>query len=355
MSAAKRLTGAIIGLWFMVSYSSSNAASLTHWPPEQAQALSALIQKNAHRGEFAVFDMDNTTYQNDLEESLIPYMENNGTLTRDNLDPALRLIPFDDSLGERESLYGYYHRLCKIDALICYPWAAQVFSGFSLDELRKQVSGLMSLNGASIPVAYIENGKIVRSRVATPRPMRGMQELFANLRENGIEVYIISAAHEELVRMVASDEKYGYNVRPENVIGINTLLRDPASGELTSARKQIREGNYRPENNGGLRLTSYIVNPMTWFEGKAGTILGYISQWRKPILVGGDTLFSDTYMLLNSVDMAKSGKRLWISRSAKTLKKLEAFKQDAMQQQRLSGHAVDAGESWIVVNQNEIM
>ena len=43
--------------------------------------------------------------------------------------------------------------------------------------------------------------------------------------ENGIEVYVVSAASEELVRMVASDPKYGYNVKPQNVIGVSLLLR----------------------------------------------------------------------------------------------------------------------------------
>jgi hypothetical protein len=32
--------------------------------------------------------------------------------------------------------------------------------------------------------------------------------------ENGIEVYVMTAASEELVRMVAADPKYGYNVKP---------------------------------------------------------------------------------------------------------------------------------------------
>ena len=32
-----------------------------------------------------------------------------------------------------------------------------------------------------------------------------MQELYAKLRENGIDVYIMTAAHEEIIRMVASD------------------------------------------------------------------------------------------------------------------------------------------------------
>jgi phosphorylcholine phosphatase len=42
--------------------------------------------------------MDNTSYRYDLEESLLPYMENKGILTRDNLEPALKLIEFKGKL-----------------------------------------------------------------------------------------------------------------------------------------------------------------------------------------------------------------------------------------------------------------
>lgn len=330
----------------------ANATELSAWPEKQAKELNELISSRANQGDFAVFDMDNTTYQNDLEESLIPYMENNGLLKRENIDPSLVLIPFNDGLGEPESLYSYYHRLCETDDLICYPWAAQIFSGFTLQELSQQVDNLMAVSG-KIPVKYIKDNKMQSGSVEPPRPLKGMQQLFAKLQENGIEVYIMSAAHEELVRMVASNPKYGYNVKPQNVIGVNTLLKDRNTGELTTARKQIKAGNYTPKKNLHLTVTPYIVNPMTWFEGKAGSILGYIDQWRKPILVGGDTLYSDTYMLLNSTD-AQNGKRLWIDRNPETLKWLSLLQQEAVKQQKALGQPTTADKNWIIVNQQEI-
>ncbi|MFC0225175.1 haloacid dehalogenase-like hydrolase [Serratia aquatilis] len=330
----------------------AHATELTSWPKEQAKQLTQLIVERANKGDFAVFDMDNTTYKNDLEESLIPYMENKGILKRDNIDPSLVLIPFNDSLGEAENLYSYYHRLCEMDDLICYPWAAQIFSGFTLRELNKQVDELMALK-EDIPVKYIKNNKLLQKSVSPPRPLPGMQQLFAKLQENGIEVYIMSAAHEELVRMVASNPQYGYNVKPQNVIGINTLLLNRKTGDLTTARKQIKANNYVPESNQDLTITPYLVNPMTWFEGKAGSILAYIDQWRKPILVGGDTLFSDTYMLFNSAD-AQIGKRLWISRNPETLKRLAQLQQQAVQQQKIAGQPADADKNWIVVNQQDL-
>ncbi|BDH45206.1 phosphorylcholine phosphatase [Salmonella enterica subsp. enterica serovar Choleraesuis] len=344
---------------FLISIFSTNVLAdtspLAHWPKEQAQKITQLVNEHANQGEYAVFDMDNTTYKNDLEESLIPFMENRGILIRDKLPPELKLIPFNDSLGEPESLYSYYHRLCALDELICYPWAAQVFAGFTLNELSEQVHALMALNGAPIPVKYISAGHLVAGTVNGPQPVKGMQELFAFLTANGIDVWIMSAAHEELVRMVASDPRYGYNVKPEHVLGVNTLLRSPVSGELTTARKQIRAGTYQPDKNGNLVVTSFLVNPMTWFEGKYGTILGYISQWRKPILAGGDTPYSDTYMLLNAVDTKKGGMRLWISRRPATLVKLESLQQQAVGAQKTLGQEVNADSNWVIVSQQELM
>ncbi|ARJ42189.1 hypothetical protein B1H58_09285 [Pantoea alhagi] len=67
-------------------------------------------------------------------------------------------------------------------------------------------------------------------------------------------------------------------------------VRQPASGKKTTARIEIRAGNYQPEKNQNLKLTSYLMNPVTWYEGKYATMVGYLSQWKKPILPVGISL-----------------------------------------------------------------
>ena len=94
-----------------LAFSAQAQTALKHWPPEAATQLESLIQANANKGAFAVFDADNTTYNNDLEESLLPFLEMKGILSRDKLDPALKLIPFKDINGHKESLNSYYYRL----------------------------------------------------------------------------------------------------------------------------------------------------------------------------------------------------------------------------------------------------
>ena len=224
------------------------STELTHWPEPAAKQLNAMIAANANKGNFAVFDMDNTSYRNDLEESLLPFMENKGLITRDKLDPSLKLIPFKDTADHKESLFSYYYRLCEVDDMVCYPWVAQVFSGFTLKELKGYVDELMA-SGRPVPSTYYEGDVVKTIEVQPPKVFTGQAELFNKLMENGIEVYVMTAASEELVRMVAADPKYGYNVKPQNVIGVTTLLKNRETGELTTARKQISAGKYDEKAN----------------------------------------------------------------------------------------------------------
>ena len=165
------------------------ATDLKHWPAEQAKALEAMIAANANKGNYAVFDMDNTSYRYDLEESLLPFMENKGLITREKLDPSLKLMPFKDTADHKESLFSYYYRLCEVDDMVCYPWVAQVFSGFTLKELKGYVDELMA-SGKPVPTTYYDGDKVVQYNVNPPKVFTGQAELYNKLMENGIEVYV---------------------------------------------------------------------------------------------------------------------------------------------------------------------
>ncbi|WP_225773771.1 haloacid dehalogenase-like hydrolase [Pseudomonas sp. Marseille-Q5115] len=329
------------------------ATELKHWPPEAAKQLDAMIAANANKGNYAVFDMDNTSYRYDLEESLLPFLEMKGVLTRDKLDPSLKLMPFKDTADHKESLFSYYYRLCEVDDMVCYPWVAQVFSGFTLKELKGYVDELMAY-GKPIPATYFDGDKVTAMEVQPPKVFTGQTELYNKLMENGIEVYVMTAASEELVRMVAADPKYGYNVKPQNVIGVTTLLKNRDTGELTTARKQISAGTYKPEANLGLELTPYLWTPATWMAGKQAAILTYIDQWKKPVLVAGDTPTSDGYMLFHSVDVSKGGIHLWINRKAKYMDQLNGMIKHNAEAQKAQGLPVTADKNWVVVKPEEV-
>jgi len=330
-----------------------SATELTHWPAPAAKQLNAMIAANANKGNFAVFDMDNTSYRYDLEESLLPFMENKGLITRDSLDPSLKLIPFKDTADHKESLFSYYYRLCEIDDMVCYPWVAQVFSGFTLQELKGYVDELMA-SGKPVPSTYYEGDVVKTIEVQPPKVFTGQAELYNKLMENGIEVYVMTAASEELVRMVAADPKYGYNVKPQNVIGVTTLLKNRQTGELTTARKQITAGKYDEKANLGLELTPHLWTPATWMAGKQAAILTYIDQWKKPVLVGGDTPSSDGYMLFHSVDVSKGGVHLWVNRKDKYMTQLNGMMKTNAEAQAKEGLPVTADKNWVIVKPEEI-
>lgn len=333
---------------------------LTHWPPAAAAALDALIAANANSSAYAVFDEDNTSYQYDIEESMIPFLDNKGVLSRARLDPALHLIPFRDNATHHESLYSYYARLCEVDAVVCYPWAAQVFAGLTLAQLKGHVDELLALgaNGSTIPTTYFPEGSDVAVPIAIPPPrlFRGQVELYNRLQANGIAVYVISASSEELVRMVASDPRYGYNVPPQNVIGVTTLLKNTTSGALTTARQQIARGVYDPDANANLTLTSYLWTPATWQTGKFAAILSYIDNWRMPILVGGDTPASDGPMQFHGVDVVnKGGIHLWVNRTASAWDEISGMMSTYAQEQADLGLDITADKNWVVVSPEEIL
>ncbi|PSN66235.1 hypothetical protein BS50DRAFT_574695 [Corynespora cassiicola Philippines] len=336
------------------NYGTPANSTLQHWPPAAAKALNAMIAKNANQSNYAVFDMDNTSYRFDLEESLIPFLDNQGILTRDNMDPSLKLIDFKDTANFTESMYSYYLRLCEVDDFVCYPWAAQVWAGFTLRELKGYVDELMALN-TTIPVKYWDGDEITESTVSPPKVFRGQVELYNTLMANGIDVYVISAAHEELVRMVASDPKYGYNLPPQNVIGVTTMLKNATSGALTNARKQITEGTYDAEANLDLVMGPYLWTPATWFAGKWAAILTYIDPWKRPVLAAGDTPGSDTYMHFHGVDTDKGGIHLWVNRRDAYFEELQEMIKENAEEQKENNREVTADKNWVVVKPEDIL
>ena len=349
-------------LWLALTTSFSTAlpnnnaqpAQFKHWPADAAATLNAMIAKNANQGNYAVFDMDQTSYRWDLEESLIPFMENKGVLTRDKLDPSLKLIDFKDTANFTETLYSYYLRLCEVDDFVCYPWSAQVWSGFKLSELKGYVDELMACND-TIPTRYWSEGRVVDAKINRPVVYPGQVELYTALQANGIAVYVVSAAHEELVRFVASDPKYGYNVPPQNVIGVTTMLKNKTSGELTNARKQIAAGKYNQAANLDLIVTPYLWTPATWFAGKWAAILTYIDQWKRPVLVAGDTPGSDSYMLFHGVDTSKGGVHVWVNRKEAYLTKIQGEIKNNTEAQQKYGREVTADKNWVFVRPADIL
>jgi hypothetical protein len=323
--------------------------ALPSWPEALAESLRALIRANAHQGAYAVFDADNTSYQHDLVGALLPFMEQKGVLTRASMHPALHIIPFQDSPHFTENLNSYYGRLGNIDDQVSYPWASQIFSGFTLRELKGHLDEMMALSEPVKALALV-NGEVVEQAHTVPSVLKGQQELFAALMHHGIEVYVVSAAAEELVRMIVADPLYGYHVKPENVIGVSLALKNRLSHELTTARKRITERRYDATELQDYELTHSLWAPLPWYEGKYAAIRTHIHKWKRPVLVAGDTPQSDGPMFFRGPDVVAGGVRLFVSRGDAHWEKMLNLQSVHAKAQGEQGLANTADRNWLVVS-----
>ncbi len=330
----------------------TDEVTLKLWPENAATRLERLINRFAFQGRYAVFDCDNTIWYRDLEESLLPYLEQKGVLTKDVMDPSLKIIPF----LKKDTLNSYAYRLYDIDHKVGYPWIAQIFSGFTLNQLKTHVDDLYAMNGGKVPAQYWSNGTLVDYEVETPRIYPGMRELINVMMENGIEVYLVSAAHEELVRMVATDPQYGLNVKPENVIGVSTLLRDPKTLEVTTARKQVEIGHfydeeYTKEKHMNMVVTPTLWSPNTMYHGKVWAINDYIHPVKRPILVAGDS--PNDHLMLFEADESV-GVKLWINRKEAYWEATQEAMEIRHDQQVEARYLPSAKHRWIMVRPADI-
>jgi hypothetical protein len=292
-------------------------AAATPWPaPVQAELDRAIAA--ARPGDYAVFDADGTLWSSDIEEAGIAFFEQQGWLSVDRLSPELRPIPLDPG----ESLYGYYRRLCDFDAKLCLPWSAQIFAGQPLGMLKRRFDALLTHRGG-IPVRYVRDGRQVEETIEAPRIYAAQRALIAALKAHGVAVYIVSASQEEVVRMIASDPRYGLSIPPERVIGTTMLLRD-AAGQISTARRDIAQGTAaRPgywSARAALTPMTTLWTPLPWQEGKVAAIMACIDPVRRPMLVAGDS-GSDWAMLFHS-----GGVRLWMDHDAPTTRRLRAMR-----------------------------
>ena len=340
----------------MLSRTPSNAENtmnpinpIEQWTPERSEqiqrAVSVALQNSPSNKPFAVFDADNTIWKYDIEEGLLAYMSAKGLISlNDDLPDHLRPIPVQPD----ETPFSYYERLCEIDHSLGYLWAAQIFSGHTLGALRGHVADLMALKGTVD--APMPNGE--SKAVPVPKLFPAQIELIHWLQAQGVDVWVVSASLEEVVRMVVSDPAYGLALPPEKVIGVNLMLESP-SGDSTVGAIERGEGRvgtdyYFSKERMSWTLGDYPFAPMTWYAGKVAAIKEWIDPSQRPILVAGDSP-NDFYMQFYS-DVEHEGVRLRIHRKDSHKQKLTAE-----QKRRATGTADDAPtKGWIEVTAAEL-
>ncbi|MFX0549539.1 haloacid dehalogenase-like hydrolase [Hathewaya histolytica] len=324
-----------------------------NWAPENYKALSALIEKhgknskdyNAQKKPYAVFDWDNTTIINDVEEALLAYQLENleFKMTPEEFSKTIRInIPKDNfkpecnnkegkpvnielvgadidsdykflyenykgfkgtkSLDEIKKTTEYKDFIAKTRYLyasigesfssdVSYPWVTYLFAGMN----EKEVAELTKKSNQywlkhelgeetwTSPAELKGKAGVVSVKFNTGlRTLKEQQNLYKTLMANGIDVYICSASFIDVVRAFATDSEFGYELPKENVFAME-LERDD-KGVIKS---EFRKGYDQTQSKG---KTKTIERFLVKKHGGQG-----------PLIVGGDSA-GDVAMLSDFKD-----------------------------------------------------
>lgn len=297
---------------------------------------------NASKKPYAVFDWDNTSIMHDTEEALFVYQihhlaykltpEEFGKVIRTNVPEGPFAEGYQNADGKqvtldaiatdlvsdytylyqnykglkgtkpleevtateqfadfRAKLYFLYEAINETHSnTIGYPWVLYLFTNMTVDEVHKlaEVSNDASLGMAIQTVTWTspkalagKAGVITASHTTGLRLTSEVANLMNTLRANGIDVYIVSASLEDVVRVFATLPKYGYHLPTENVIGM------------------------RLETKNGLITNNYLPNyPITVGHGKTEVIQSVLEKkyGHGPILVAGDS--NGDFEMMNELD-----------------------------------------------------
>jgi phosphoserine phosphatase len=278
---------------------------------------------NPGKPPYAVFDWDNTSVFLDIEEALFVYMLQNLSFgaTPELLGEAIRVgvenkvigetiegkqIMFEDiatdvidsytwlynnykglkgdqSLEEVSKSPHYMAFMSKLrylyDAIdetfssdISYPWLTYLFAGMTEADIKtvtiktvewqdkQPIETVTWITPAELP------GKAGCVSVKWKNGMRlvpEMQELYAQLRSNGFDVWVCSASFIDVIKGIAAYPKFGYN-QPEDMIIAMELERDADGRILPVYRRGYvqTQGKGKTENIKRFLVKRYGYGPV---------------------------------------------------------------------------------------------
>jgi HAD superfamily phosphoserine phosphatase-like hydrolase len=208
--------------------------------------------KTSKKG-YATIDFDNTIIHNDIGEATLAFMCEKRMIR----DKDLLGQKYDEEEYHRKIIRRYY-QLIKIDRKIeAYSLAAKTMSGYKKEEVRGIVRKVISSEGKKLTKRKLYGLTIAQGI----RERLSVKKILKETDKKGIEIWIVSASSEEIVREAA--KKYLKGIRTK-IIGVKN-----------EERKGI--------------MTSKIIKPLTAYEGKVKNIKKYVSSKEKPVIAIGDS------------------------------------------------------------------
>ncbi|MBC3934809.1 haloacid dehalogenase-like hydrolase [Undibacterium sp. CY7W] len=238
---------------------------------------------NPQRKPYAVFDWDNTSIMNDCEEALLMYQINQlafklspaefsaivrqnvpaGNFAPDFKNAAGKVVDLESICTDLDSDYAFLHANYKgmagsrtLEDIVTteqfldfraklyflyeavndthgvnvgYPWVIYFFANMTVSEVRKLAEashdtnlgmGLVKAKFTSPASLPGKAGVITTSHSQGIRLCTEVATLMDTFRHHGFDVYVSTASLEDVVAEFATNPKYGYHVKRENVLGL---------------------------------------------------------------------------------------------------------------------------------------
>jgi len=183
----------------------------------------------------------NADLVNDYQFIRDNYQGFNGKMTLE----AIKLTPqYNDFSVKMLFLVEGYLDTPGIGMDHAYLWELYLLTGFTIDEVKAIAREAISYELAnqigsqtlhSPPGLKTKAGMVNYSFNSGLRVFPEMQNLISACRGRGIEVYIVSASYKPVVEVFSGVGTFGYNVAPENVIGME--LATGADGKIIPVYK----------------------------------------------------------------------------------------------------------------------
>ena len=308
-----------------------------NWAPATRARIQAVIDENANKGKYVVFDFDNTSVIFDIQEALLVYQIENlifkikpedmtevletgipdlnksmGTsIDGKNITPATLAADISSDYawlyknykglaGDKDLDYihasnQYQDFAAKVrfmynnlgdyfDHAVSYPWVTYLFTGMTPAEVQELATashkywasyGRYAEETWTSPVELPGKSGVVSASFITGLTFTDeLKDLYATLAANGIDVYIVSASPIDTV--LAANKAMGYGVPEDRVFAMRNKL--DANG------RYINEYNYDWGGQGKYAQTQG--------EGKSTIITNFIAPKYNnvgPLMVFGDS------------------------------------------------------------------
>ena len=307
------------------------------WNIQTKQKLEKLLNANVNKGKKVIFDFDNTIVSGDIGDATFAWLIKEKQVDLNKIkaiSPDFTIDGKKISIGTATDPTEYYEKIMEAYSydknditgpLIGYSWVVQTMDGktpFNIIEAsRNAYMDNKSANDRQAGTETIIEVTPGKTAYKVPFYRPETVNLIGNLILNGFDVYIVSASNVWSVRYMITKEltklmkkEFGKNlsIKPENIYGINTLVRDKRNGQLYKdsylVKNNRKYASLDSKELSNYELTNQLVNPLSGYEGKTSIIQNFITKkGEKPFLVAGDSPGDFSMLTL-------SENRLWFAR-----------------------------------------